>query len=352
MRKIKKLWFGLGLVGMVLLSFNWGQVALAANTSKSSQSNQIGFSVSAKIPDNQLNKKNSFFDLKMNKGQDETLQTTIYNVTNQDIKVQTAIHTAYTNGNGAIEYVTPAKSFDQSLTYKMTDLTKLQGSKTVTVPANGSTVVSAQVQMPNKDFNGVILGGWYFKRVDQKVTSNVKGSMNVKNQYSYVIGLKYTMGTVPDPALKLSKVTAGMTNYHRGIFPYIRNTSAVIVPNLTMNTTITSKNTGKVVKTAKKSNVQLAPNSVYRYPMLLGKTKLQAGKYHIKMVVKNTEHRWVFEKDFTITAKAAKTYNDKSVDNSGINVIWFVVFGALGMLIIVLLGLWLFFFIKKRRQNK
>jgi len=351
MRKIKNLWRGLGMLGMLVFGLSWGQLAQAANTTKSNQTNQIDFSVSAKIPDNQINKQNSFFDLKMSKGQSETLQTRIYNVTNQDIKIQTAIHTAYTNGNGAIEYVTPAKSFDQSLTYKMSDLTKLQGAKTVTVPANSSKVVSAQVQMPDQDFNGVILGGWYFKRVDQKVTSSVKGSMNVKNQYSYVIGLKYTMGTVPAPSLKLSKVTVGMTNYHRGIFPYIRNTSAVIVPNLKMATTITNKNSGKVVKTAKKSDVQLAPNSVYRYPMLTGKTKLQAGDYHLKMVVKNSDHKWVFEKDFTITAKTAKTYNDKSVDNSGINVIWFVVFGALGMLIIVLVGLWLFFFIKKRRQN-
>lgn len=350
MRKLKQLWRGLGIIGALLLGLQWMQVAQAA--SKTGQSNNIGFSVAAKIPDNQINKKNSFFDLKMTKGQSQTLQTTIYNVSNQDIKVQTAIHTAYTNESGAIEYVTPANSFDQSLQYKMTDLTTLQGAKTVTIPANSSKVVSAQVKMPDRNFNGVILGGWFFKRVDQKVTSTVKGSMNIKNQYSYVIGLKYTEGKVPAPTLKLDKVTAGMSNYHRGIFPYLRNTSAVIVPNLKTTTTITSKNTGKVVKTAKKSDVQLAPNSVYRYPMLLGKTKLQAGKYHIKMVVKNTEHRWVFEKDFTITAKAAKTYNNKSVDNSGINIMWFVAFGALGMLIIVLLGLWLFFFIKKRRQNK
>ncbi|BDZ31922.1 DUF916 and DUF3324 domain-containing protein [Lactiplantibacillus sp. WILCCON 0030] len=349
MRTVKQLWYGLGLVVALLLSLQWGQVAQAATSTN--KSNNIGFSVAAKIPDNQLNKKNSFFDLKMTKGQSETLQTTVYNVTNQDIKVRTAIHTAYTNENGLIEYVTPTKTFDQSLNYKMSDLTTIQGAKTITIPANSSKVVSAKVQMPNRNFNGVILGGWYFKRVDQKVTSDVKGTMNVKNQYSYVIGLKYTVGQVPTPKLKLAKVTVGMSNYHRGIFPYLRNTSVVIVPNLKMATTITSKNSGKVVKTAKKSNVQLAPNSVYRYPMLTGKTKLQAGKYHLKMVVKNSDHKWVFEKDFTITAQAAKRVNEKSVDNSGINVIWFIVFGALGMLILVLLGLWLFFFIKKRRQN-
>nr|WP_223876593.1 DUF916 and DUF3324 domain-containing protein [Lactiplantibacillus daowaiensis] len=324
----------------------------AAKTSSSTTAtNNIGFSVGAKIPKNQINAKNSFFDLKMKAGQQQTLKTVIYNVTNRDIKVKTAIHTAYTNSNGVIEYVTPTKTYDASLRYKMSDVTTLGKVKTVTVPANGSKTVTANVTMPTQTFNGVMLGGWYFKRVDQKATSTVKGSMNIQNQYSYVIGLKYTEGHVPSPKLALDKVTAGMNNYHRGIFPYLRNTTAVIVPNLNLKSTITSKNSGKVVKTAKKANVQLAPNSVYKYPILTGSTKLQAGKYHLHLVAKNSQHRWVFDKDFTITAAMASKYNKQSVDNSGISLIWFVVLGALGMLIVVLLILWLIFIIRKRRRK-
>ncbi|ETY73262.1 DUF916 and DUF3324 domain-containing protein [Lactiplantibacillus fabifermentans] len=358
MRFFTATWQKILLVGALVMGLQLVQPALAAKNSSSSnsssvaQSGSIGFSVSAKIPDNQIHKKNSYFDLKMTKGKSQVLKTVIYNTTNRDIKVQTAIHTAYTNTNGVIDYVTPAKTYDSSLLYKMSDITKLQGAKTVTVPANGSKVVSAQVTMPNKNFNGVILGGWYFRRADDKVTGTVKGSMNIKNQYSYVIGLKYTEGTVPSPKLTLEKVTAGMENYHRGIFPYLRNTSATIISNLTMNTTVTSKNSGKVVKKEKKQNVQIAPNSFFKYPLLTGSTKLQAGKYHLHMVVKNSEHRWVFDKDFTISEATANEYNKKSVDNAGINIIWFIVFGALGMLILVLLILWLFFFLKKRRQNK
>ncbi len=346
MQWMKKLAWGGALVAAGM-SFS-----LTAQAAKTTQSNEIGFSVAAKLPKNQLHAKNSFFDLKMTPGKTQTLKTVIYNVTNRDIKVKTAIHTAYTNSNGVIEYVTPTKEFDASLDYQMSQLTKINGAKTVTVPANGSKVVTATVKMPTTKVNGVILGGWYFKRVDQKVTGTVKGSMNISNQYSYVIGLKYTEGTVPQPNLKLAKVTAGMRNYHRGIFPELRNTAAVIIPNLTMKTTITSQNSGKVVKSAKKANVQMAPNSTFDYPMLLGKTELQAGNYHLHMVVKNTDHRWVFDRDFKISNADAKKYNRQSVDNSGINVIWFVVLGALGMFVLMLLGLWLFFWLRKRRQSK
>ncbi|WP_318765247.1 DUF916 and DUF3324 domain-containing protein [Lactiplantibacillus carotarum] len=328
--------------------------AQAAKTSKSSQTSQnnIGYSVSAKIPKNQIHTANTFFDLKMTKGKSQTLKTVIYNTTNRDIQVETAIHTAYTNKNGAIEYVTPAKKYDSSLKYKMSDITKITGTKTVTVPANGSKTVVAQVKMPEQSFNGVILGGWYFKRVDEKVTGSVKGAMNLKNQYSYVIGLKYSSGTIPQPTMKLGSVKAGLIDYHRGITATLRNPSAVIIPNLTSKTTLTSKNSGKVVKKLSQKNIQMAPNTSYAYPMYFGSSKLQAGKYHLHMVIKNSEHKWTFDRDFTVSSADAKKYNKTAAENKGINIWWFIILGALGMLILILLILWLFFYIRKRRQSK
>ena len=336
------------IVGTLILGLQVSSVSgLAASSassssSKTTQSNDIGFSVAAKIPNNQIDQHNSYFDLKMTRGRQQQIQTTIYNVTNADIKVRTAIHTAYTNGNGIIEYVTPTKSYDPSLKYRMDQITKIQGPTTITIPANGSKVVTATVTMPKQAVNGVILGGWYFKRVANKVTGSVKGSMNIANQYSYVIGLKYTAGIVPQPQLKLDTITVGMQNYRRGVFPQLRNVTAVIVPKLTITARLTSKNSGKVIKNFTQKNVQLAPNSVYKVPILTGTNRLQAGSYHVRLVAKNTDHRWVFDKDFVISTAAADKYNQASVDNSGMSVGWFILFGALGMLIIGLIGLLIF----------
>ncbi|MFC6181689.1 DUF916 and DUF3324 domain-containing protein [Lactiplantibacillus daowaiensis] len=297
--------------------------------------NNIGFSVGAKLPTNQQNKRESFFDLAMKPGKQQVLKTVIYNVTNRDIQVQTAIHTAYTNSNGVIEYVVPTKTLDASLRYPMHQVTKLQSAKVVTVPANGNKTVTAKVKMPQSQFSGVILGGWFFKRVNQKATSTVKNSMNIRNQYSYVIGLKYTEDKPPAPNLKLGKVTAGMENYHRGVFPELRNIAAVIVPNLTVKSTVTSKQAGRVVHQARKKNVQLAPNSRFRYPLLTGTKPLQAGDYHLHLVATNAAHHWIFDRDFTISPAAAKRYNQQSVDNAGLSIWWFVGAGALGTLVVV-----------------
>ncbi|WP_432374491.1 DUF916 and DUF3324 domain-containing protein [Lactiplantibacillus pentosus] len=325
---------------------------IPAQAANSSTNNNIGFSVSAQTPDNQIDKQATFFDLKMKSGQTQTLRTRIYNTTNRDIRVKMGIHTAYTNSAGAIEYVTPAKKYDTSLRYRVDQLTKIQGPTTVTVPANGSKVVSATTTMPTSDFNGALLGGWYFKRVDQKVTGEVKGATNVSSVYSYVIGIKYSLGTAPSPVLKLSDVSAGMVNYHRSIVATLRNTTAVMIPRVTMKTVVTAKDSDKTVVKATKKGVMLAPNTTFNYPMLLNKQKLQAGTYHLHMVATNSDHKWTFDRDFKISAATAKTYNDDTVDDNGISIWWLIGLGALGMLIIVLLVLWLVLWLKKRRQTQ
>lgn len=347
MRRFKQL-HGLFLLMFVLIIGVSGPLLAHA---ASGTSGDVGYNVAAKIPKNQINKKNSFFDLKMKPGQTEKLQVTVYNITNQDIKVKTAIHTAWTASSGAINYVTPAKSYDSSLRYKMSDISKIQGKTTLSIPAGSHKVVTANVKVPQTSMNGVILGGWYFERTDSKVTGNVKGANNIRNKYSYVIGMKYTLGTVPNPQMSLGRVSAGLSNAHRGVIVNLRNTSSVIIPNLKMNTTLTNRDGGKTVAHFKKENVQMAPNTTFGYPMLFGKTPLKAGNYHLHMVVKNTDRTWVFDRDFTITRAQASKYNSQSVDNPGINIWLLVALGALGMLILILLILLVIYLIRRNRRQ-
>ncbi|WHQ54917.1 DUF916 and DUF3324 domain-containing protein [Lactiplantibacillus plantarum] len=339
-------------LGAILVMISGLAAVVPAQAANTDTSNNIGFSVAAQTPRNQIDKQATFFDLKMTAGQTQTLQTRIYNTTNRDIRVAMGIHTAYTNSGGAIEYVTPAKKYDASLQYRVDQLTKIKGPTTVTVPANGSKLVSAQTTMPTKDFNGALLGGWDFKRVDQKVTGEVKGATNISSEYSYVVGIKYSLGTAATPVLKLSDVAAGMVNYHRSIVVTLRNTAAVMIPRVTMKTTVTAKDSGKTVVKATKQGVMLAPNTTFNYPLLLNKQKLQAGTYHLHLVAHNSAHKWTFDRDFKISAATAKTYNQDTVDDNGISIWWLIGLGALGMLIVVLLILWLVLFLKKRRQSQ
>ena len=125
-----------------------------------------------------------------------------------------------------------------------------------------------------------------------------------------------------------------------------------MIPRVTMKTVVTAKDSDKTVVKATKKGVMLAPNTTFNYPMLLNKQKLQAGTYHLHMVATNSDHKWTFDRDFKISAATAKTYNDDTVDDNGISIWWLIGLGALGMLIIVLLVLWLVLWLKKRRQTQ
>lgn len=344
---------GIKKVGLFfLMAISIVVASVAFETTAQADGNNVGYSVSAKIPKNQINKNNSFFDLRMKSGQTQTLQVRVYNVTNKDIQVKTAIHTAWTNPGGSVEYVKPAKSFDPSLHYKMSDITKIQGKKTITIPAAGSKVVTATVRMPKTSFNGVILGGWYFKRVDNQVTGTVKGADNIRNEYTYVVGMKYTKGQVPNPNMKLGKVAAGLSYKRRGVIADLRNPTAVMIPKLKINSTITNRDGGSVVKKDANKSVLMAPNTVYNYPMLYGETPLKAGHYHLHLVAKNSEHEWVFDRDFTITQAQANKYNHDAIENSGISIWLLIALGALGMLILILLILLIIYLIRRQRRDK
>ncbi|WP_137625428.1 DUF916 and DUF3324 domain-containing protein [Lactiplantibacillus pingfangensis] len=345
----KRFWeiasLGLSVLAMLMLRPTWGMAA-------TSPDNNIGFSVVAKRPTNQLDSSHSFFDLKMQSGQTQTLKAVIYNVTKHELKIKMGIHTAYTNTNGVIEYVNPGKTFDSSMKYQLGQLTQVKRTDVVIVPPNSAKVVEAEVKIPRTNFQGVMLGGWYFEKDDDKVTSTVSGAMTVRNHYSYVIGLKYTMGEVPKPELKLGKVAPGLANARQAVVTELRNVSAVLVPAVNLETTITHKATGKVVKSAKRSNVQLAPNTVFKQPILTGTAGLIAGQYRLRLVAKNKDHRWVFQKDFTITKLAAKETAKRSVENKGLNPMWLVAAGAMGMLLLGSLILWLWHLVKKNKRNE
>lgn len=346
MQVFKRVQLGL----LLLLGLIFGGLKPAEAQAAGAQNN-VGYNITPVIPKNQINKENSFFDLKMKSGQAETLKVRINNISNDDVTVKTAIHTAWTNPTGTIDYVNPAKYFDSSLRYKMSDISRIQGQKTLTISAGQSKVVTADVKVPKTSMQGVILGGWYFKRLDTKVTGKVKGATNIKSEYSYVLGMKYSLGHAPAAVMTLGKVGATLSNGRQAVTANLRNTSAVIIPNLKMNTTITNRDSNQTVMHLKETNKQMAPNSVFKYPMLFGEKPLKAGNYHLHMVVKNTERNWIFDRDFTITKAQADKLNHDSVDNQGLNIWLLIALGALAMLILVLLILLIIYLIRRKRRD-
>lgn len=97
---------------------------------------EMNFSVKTVMPDNQIDKSKTYFNLKMNSGQQQDITVTLKNDTKKDITVEVGVNTAKTNSNGVVEYGKSSIKNDSSLKYNISDIVK--GPSSIVIPASSS----------------------------------------------------------------------------------------------------------------------------------------------------------------------------------------------------------------------
>src|SRR5574337_20899 len=122
---------------------------------------QANFSVNTIIPENQIDKSKTYFNLKMGPDQRQFITTTLKNGTEKAVTVEVSINSAKTNVNGLIEYGNNTIKKDASLAYPLDTL--MTGPTSVVIPAHESKDAIFQITMPSQLFDGIILGGLTFQ---------------------------------------------------------------------------------------------------------------------------------------------------------------------------------------------
>ncbi len=97
-----------------------------------SKASELNFSVNAVIPDNQIDKEKSYFDLKVTPGEKQKLKVKLRNTTDKEIVINPHIQSAKTNKNGVIDYTPNKIKKDDTLKIAMEDVAKVP--EEVTVP--------------------------------------------------------------------------------------------------------------------------------------------------------------------------------------------------------------------------
>lgn len=73
----------------------------------SHKTDEVGFSVEAKLTQNQIDSNVTYFDLKMKPEDTQTLEVEVKNTSSEEITIKVQTITASTNRNGIIDYRTP-----------------------------------------------------------------------------------------------------------------------------------------------------------------------------------------------------------------------------------------------------
>ena len=223
------------------------------------------------------------------------------------------------------------------------------------VPGSTNATLTFHVKIPEKKFDGYLMGGVTVAPYKEKAKGTVTGNGTlIKNKFSYSIPIQIHQNGSDNVQAKYSVTTVkpslvnGSDGRAQGVSANIHNSTNSFVGNLSAHAVVTRKGDKKfkVVKDAQ--NQQIAPTSNYNFQIPWGKKTLQAGQYHLKLTYKADGglQSWVLNKDFTITNNDAAKYNKLA----GIkpNYLWlYILLGILALAIILGLGIYL-----GKRNNK
>lgn len=332
-----------------------------------SHASEFNFAVTPTIPENQIDKSKTYYDLAMTPGQQQTLETVLRNDTDKEVKVAMSTASATTNINGVVEYGKNAIKADKSLKYNLANYTELP--KEVLLKPHTESIVKIKVTMPNETFDGVMAGGITFKEVKdtaQTDSSSDEKGLAIKNEYSFVVALLMRQSEKTVPAnLVLNTIKPDQINARNVILSDLQNDRMTYINQVAVDAEITQKGDKQVLYSEHKDGLQIAPNSTFSLPVSLKGDPLKPGDYHIKIIAygnKNTDgqftrgkdvhykDRWILEKDFTIDGTKAKELNKKDVSIKKDNTWIFVLIGIL-LLLLVLFILW-FIWRKKKKDEE
>lgn len=333
-------------MGLILATTIMSFAPLIGQTNADGTDN-VGLRVSAVLPENQRDTGQSYFDLLVQPKDKQTLVVNLINTTDKPQTVNTAVTAAKTNINGVVEYTPSKNKLDKSVPFDMAKIATLP--KSVEIPANSTKKLAIQLDIPDKQWQGVVAGGISVTQAEVNDSGdNKKAGISVRNRYAYAIGvmLQTKQDSTVKEELNLARVTAGQINLRNAVISELHNTSETYLKKVSIKSKITRVNGTKVLYESDKSNMKIAPNSIFNYPLSLEGHSFKAGRYTMDMTVKSEKNTWHFTKNFTITSKEAKDLNNKDVTiihDEGFNWWWLVALVAIILAIIV-------YIVRRRRK--
>ncbi|MBC1501333.1 DUF916 and DUF3324 domain-containing protein [Listeria weihenstephanensis] len=286
------------------------------------QAVKTNFSVSAIIPDNQIDKSKTYFDLRVEPGQVQVLEVLLSNGRDDPLTVETSARTATTNNKGLVDYDNTAIKKDETLRYPFSEMAELP--KEVTIPARQSKTLKVKVTTPSKPFSGVILGGIHISEKDTQIKRD------------YIVGVIISENSAEVKAdMKLNGIKLAQDNHRNVLKVNVQNPKPMILPNLAVDAHVYREGSEKLLYETKEYGLRMAPNSNFDFSINWNNQRFQPGKYRLKMVMASDNRIWKWEEPFEITSDVAAKLNDTATLTESNDTIWYII----GVSVVILLGI-------------
>lgn len=324
----------------ILLLFNIAPTALAKE--------EVPYSLRTILPDSQVDQEKTYFDLAVEKNTTEKLQVEVFNNSNEPIEVKVSANTGATNSNGLLVYDGSIKEFDNSLKYNFTKMTDVL-TPTLKIEPYEKEIAEFSIQMPEKDFDGTLLGGLRFLLIDDSTEDS--SGVQIKNNYAYEIAVVLNdknSNKKLQEEIEINGVNPGLINNRTGLNVEFSNKQPILMTNSKIAGAVFKKGNDTPLYERKDDNFSIAPNALFNHPISFNNEKLKKGKYVYKGTITTDNETFEFEKDFEITEETAKEANENAVEVEKTDWKTFALIIA-GMVIIGLLILLIFMVMRKKK---
>lgn len=307
----------------------------------------LAFSIAIKKPENMTNETLTYFDLNVEKNQQQELTLIVTNTSAKAVSVEVTPTNAWTNQNGVLDY-SPHDELDSSLRYPFTSL--ISEAQIVEVPAKESKEVVFTLKTPVESFEGIILGGFVAKQDLTETKEASASGVKITNEFQLVKAIVLRGGTPREkPELVLNDIEATLINYRTAVTANLQNIEPVMFGKLTVEGTVRKKGSSDILKTVKTEAMEMAPNSNFDFPIMWGNQPLEPGDYHLDLVANTLDDKWEFSKEFTITKKVSDKLNKEAIELEETSQWMYWLGGGVILLLLIVGTIWI---IKERAELK
>lgn len=300
------------------------------------------FSVRTHQPDNQQNKTVSYFDLRVEPSQSQTLSITIENKEAKDIKVNIQTDSATTSALGLVDYSNKEKlPKDESLKYDLKELlTPAQTS--YIIPKNGKIDAQLTLQMPKQAFTGILAGGIRITQADTTQTDAVNSKI------AYEIGV---IIREKDTVLEKQLNYLEFKQRSDSLNLVFQNPVSTFINDLSLKTEITKGDVKQKVFSDETKKLQMAPNTQLNFQIPTPEN-LQAGTYKIKIHASSEKNKWhwTFDDTFHISKQTTKVKKNTAPKKQQTSLFIYILIGI--FIVILLLVALLILLIKQHKLKK
>lgn len=195
----------------------------------------VGYDIQAIIPENQVDKEKTYFDLRMTPGQEQKIEVMINNTSDEKNTYEISINQAYTNAQGFIDYTDADSILDQSLPYQIKDIVTYE--KGVTVDAGVAVKYPITIKMPAESFDGQIMAG--IKVMKKNEDEEQSG---IQNKVGYILGLNLTETDTPIKSeLELVNVEPAVSFGKTSVVAKLRNSTMEAYGHLKYDVDVVNK---------------------------------------------------------------------------------------------------------------